>query len=95
MMIIAFDRRMRFSYRLTLKCVSDMNSKGDCLTHAHVREQTLFGHPKGFFFLAFTEAREQFSFYGMAALVVLYMVDQLLLPGMWSTSPGTHVSRGH
>jgi proton-dependent oligopeptide transporter, POT family len=41
----------------------------------------LFGHPKGLFFLAFTEAWERFSFYGMAALVVLYMVDQLLLPG--------------
>jgi proton-dependent oligopeptide transporter, POT family len=49
--------------------------------HAQVREQTLFGHPKGLFFLAFTEAWERFSFYGMAALVVLYMVDQLLLPG--------------
>jgi proton-dependent oligopeptide transporter, POT family len=41
----------------------------------------LFGHPKGLFFLAFTETWERFSFYGMAALVVLYMVDQLLLPG--------------
>lgn len=41
----------------------------------------MFGHPKGLFFLAFTEAWERFSFYGMAALVVLYMVDQLLLPG--------------
>jgi POT family proton-dependent oligopeptide transporter len=39
------------------------------------------GHPKGLFFLAFTEAWERFSFYGMTALVVLYMVNQLLLPG--------------
>ena len=52
---------------------------GECLTNA--REQVLFGHPKGLFFLAFTEAWERFSFYGMTALVVLYMVDQLLLPG--------------
>src|SRR5207342_785522 len=32
-------------------------------------------------FLAFTEAWERFSYYGMAALLVLYMVNQLLLPG--------------
>jgi POT family proton-dependent oligopeptide transporter len=43
--------------------------------------QTFFGHPKGLFFLAATEAWERFSFYGMTALVVLYMVNQLLLPG--------------
>ncbi len=41
----------------------------------------LFGHPKGLYFLAFTETWERFSYYGMTALVVLYMVNQLLLPG--------------
>ncbi len=40
-----------------------------------------WGHPKGLFFLAFTEAWERFSYYGMMALLVLYMVNQLLLPG--------------
>jgi proton-dependent oligopeptide transporter, POT family len=38
-------------------------------------------NPRGLFYLAFTEAWERFSFYGMTALVVLYMVNQLLLPG--------------
>jgi POT family proton-dependent oligopeptide transporter len=38
-------------------------------------------HPRGLFYLAFTEAWERFSFYGMSALLVLYMVNQLLLPG--------------
>jgi POT family proton-dependent oligopeptide transporter len=42
---------------------------------------TFMGHPKGLFYLAFTEAWERFSYYGMSALVVLYMVNQLLLPG--------------
>jgi proton-dependent oligopeptide transporter, POT family len=32
------------------------------------------------FYLAFTEAWERFSFYGMMALLVLYMLNQLLLP---------------
>jgi proton-dependent oligopeptide transporter, POT family len=42
---------------------------------------TFLGHPKGLFYLAATEAWERFSYYGMTALVVLYMVNQLLLPG--------------
>ncbi|NIA27100.1 MAG: MFS transporter [Desulfobulbaceae bacterium] len=43
--------------------------------------QSFFGHPKGLFYLAFTEAWERFSYYGMTALLVLYMVNQVLLPG--------------
>src|SRR6185503_4781652 len=42
---------------------------------------TFLGHPKGLAYLAFTEAWERFSYYGMTALLVLYMVNQLLLPG--------------
>ena len=43
--------------------------------------ETLFGHPKGLAFLAFTELWERFSYYGMTALLALYMSKQLLLPG--------------
>ncbi len=35
------------------------------------------GHPKGLFFLFFAELWERFSFYGMRALLVLYLVDEL------------------
>ena len=42
---------------------------------------SFLGHPRGLFYLAFTEAWERFSYYGMTALLVLYMVNQLLLPG--------------
>src|SRR6266550_4168629 len=45
------------------------------------KQPTLLGHPKGLFYLAATEAWERFSYYGMTALVVLYMINQLLLPG--------------
>ena len=38
------------------------------------------GHPRGLWYLSFTEAWERFSFYGMQALLVLYMVKYLLLP---------------
>jgi POT family proton-dependent oligopeptide transporter len=39
------------------------------------------GHPKGMGYLAFAEGWERFSYYGMQALLVLYMTQQLLLPG--------------
>lgn len=32
-----------------------------------VKDETLFDHPKGLFYLAFTEGWERFSFYGMTA----------------------------
>jgi POT family proton-dependent oligopeptide transporter len=48
---------------------------------ARADDVAFMGHPRGLFYLAFTEAWERFSFYGMTALVVLYMVNQLLLPG--------------
>lgn len=48
---------------------------------ASTDEGSFLGHPKGLAYLAFTEAWERFSYYGMSALVVLYMVNQLLLPG--------------
>lgn len=48
---------------------------------AAAQDRTFFGHPRGLGFLAFTEAFERFSFYGMQTLLVLYMVKYLLLPG--------------
>lgn len=48
----------------------------------HMTEDRRFlGHPVGLGYLAFTEAWERFSFYGMQALLVLYMTKELLLPG--------------
>lgn len=43
-------------------------------------ERSLFGHPRGLAFIVFTEAWERFSFYGMQALLVLYMAGYLLHP---------------
>jgi POT family proton-dependent oligopeptide transporter len=44
-------------------------------------DRRFFGHPIGLGYLAFAEAWERFSYYGMQALLVLYMGQQLLLPG--------------
>jgi len=40
--------------------------------------ENFLGHPKGLFYLFFAELWERFSFYGMRALLVLYMTKQLL-----------------
>jgi len=44
-------------------------------------DRAFLGHPKGLAYLAFMEAFERFSFYGMQALLVLYMTSQLLHAG--------------
>jgi POT family proton-dependent oligopeptide transporter len=40
-----------------------------------VTQKELFGHPVGLFYLFFAEMWERFSFYGMRALLTLYMVE--------------------
>ena len=45
------------------------------------KPRTFFGEPRALAYLSFTEAWERFSYYGMTALLVLYMSEQLLLPG--------------
>ncbi len=49
------------------------------MTHSAPRD--LFGQPRGLAYLAGTELWDRISFHGMQALLVLYMVGQLLLPG--------------
>ena len=44
-------------------------------------DRSFIGHPRGLGYLAFTEAWERFSYYGMQTLLVLYMVNRLLHPG--------------
>ena len=46
-----------------------------------IPDRAFLGHPRGLGYLAFTEAWERFSYYGMQSLLVLYMAKQLLLPG--------------
>ena len=46
-------------------------------SQAQTKEPTMFGHPKGLFYLFFAELWERFSFYGMRALLTLYMVNEV------------------
>jgi len=57
-------------------------------TVADARTGELFGHPKGLAFLFATEMWERFSYYGMRALLVLYMVKYLLLADRAETVVG-------
>ena len=45
----------------------------DAGTAPHQRE--LFGHPVGLFVLFFTEMWERFSYYGMRAILILFLVE--------------------
>src|ERR1043165_8661490 len=60
--------------------VADPNAEVG-LAAADRSDIAFLGHPKGLGFLAFAEGCERFSYYGMQALLVLYMTHQLLLPG--------------
>lgn len=54
-----------------------------------MQEGTIFGHPKGLFILFFTELWERFSYYGMRAILVLYLTAETtdkLNPGLGWTS---------
>ncbi|AZJ34973.1 peptide MFS transporter [Tenacibaculum singaporense] len=41
-----------------------------------IKQKELFGHPAGLYVLFFTEMWERFSYYGMRAILVLYLVAQ-------------------
>lgn len=45
-------------------------------TRLQSHQKELFGHPIGLFVLFFTEMWERFSYYGMRAILVLYLVSQ-------------------
>ncbi|HMK37363.1 MAG TPA: oligopeptide:H+ symporter, partial [Desulfomonilaceae bacterium] len=54
----------------------------------HLREkEDVFGHPKGLFVLFLTEMWERFSYYGMRALLVYYMIKHL----NFSQSQASHI----
>ncbi len=50
-------------------------------TRAAAASSDLFGHPRGLTYLFATEMWERFSYYGMRALLTLYMVKYLFQPG--------------
>lgn len=52
------------------------------MSNIAVAEKQWFGHPRGLATLFFTEMWERFSYYGMRALLMLYMVGSVIQPGL-------------
>jgi POT family proton-dependent oligopeptide transporter len=62
------------------------------------KNTAFLGHPSGLGWLSGSEFWERFSYYGMQALLVLYMTQYLLLPGhvehVWAFVPFRHAVEG-
>jgi POT family proton-dependent oligopeptide transporter len=52
------------------------------MSNIAVAEKQWFGHPRGLATCFFTEMWERFSYYGMRALLVLYMTGSVMQPGL-------------
>ncbi|MGZ5203572.1 MAG: peptide MFS transporter [Caldimonas sp.] len=57
-------------------------------------DKSFFGHPAGLGWLSFCELWERFSFYGMQALLVLYLTNYLFLPQNIGKVVGIDALRG-
>jgi len=57
-------------------------------------DRAFFGHPAGLGWLSFCELWERFSFYGMQALLVLYLTNYLFLPQNIGKVAGIDALRG-
>jgi len=57
----------------------------------NIFDSTVMGHPQGLFILFFTEMWERFSFYGMRALLVLFLMSSLG-EGGWDWTSGQALS---
>jgi len=70
-------------YHLTLTILEKFND--NTLGHNQVDlypGPTMFGHPKGLMTLFFTEMWERFSYYGMRALLILFMTTAIIEGGL-------------
>ncbi|MGH9418387.1 MAG: peptide MFS transporter [Thermoanaerobaculia bacterium] len=62
------------------------------MSNIAVAEKQWFGHPRGLATLFFTEMWERFSYYGMRALLTLYMVGSVMQPGLgFPVEKATHI----
>ncbi|MEM7101116.1 MAG: peptide MFS transporter [Pseudomonadota bacterium] len=51
----------------------------EAVAKVKIPADVVWGHPRGMIYIIFTEAWERFSFYGMQALLVLYLANHLLV----------------
>src|SRR6478735_11248168 len=80
----AFQPSLRSAWLLAMNAgvvVAEALSSTPVSPGSNDGDRAFLGHPRGLGYIAFTEAWERFSYYGMQTLLVLYMTKQLLLPG--------------
>ena len=78
---------------MTSAVLEPFDKGGPAAGFASGEDRSFFGHPRGLAYLAFTEAWERFSFYGMSALLLLYMIQHLLTPAVMGGVLGLGVFR--
>lgn len=64
------------------------------MSQVKLQDREMFGHPVGLFVLFFTEMWERFSYYGMRALLVLYLIAEVTgdNPGLgWSRADASNL----
>ena len=54
---------------------------------ATTKQRTFLGHPVGLYVLFFTEMWERFSYYGMRALLIVYMLNYF----RWSQKDSSYI----
>lgn len=59
-----------------------MSTSRDAAGHAAIQDRSFFGHPRGLSTLFFTEMWERFSYYGMRAILLLYMTKSFVEGGL-------------
>src|SRR5439155_15972814 len=59
-----------------------IRSDADASLKAIHEDTSFFGHPRGLATLFFTEMWERFSYYGMRAILILFMTDQIAKGGL-------------
>lgn len=59
-----------------------------------LNREEFMGHPKGLFVLFFVELWERFSYYGMRALLTLFIAAPLIKPDIWDSTSTFHPGMG-
>ena len=74
-------------FQLTMAKFDRQQKEDDFLADSKSNHDSVFGHKPGLFLLFFTEMWERFSYYGMRALLVLFLVSEFAGGGWaWSRS---------
>ena len=64
-------------------------------TNSLTQEKTIFGHPAGLYILFFVEMWERFSYYGMRAILTLFLAAPIIMDDPQSGYGGQMLKHFH